>query len=169
LIKHFELLRCPKCKSKLELAKKSYLIYKDENCKAIFPIINGVPILINDSSSIFKVKDFVQGTNKALIYKKSILSKLRKLVPKSGKNLKAKINYPKFKSLLLKDTPKPKILVIGSGGIGKGLKTIINDPVIEFIEMFCFRRNWTFPLDRLAYNLEGGNGFGERSSMRTCI
>ena len=27
---------------------------------------------------------------------------------------------------------------------------------------FCFRRNWTFPLDRLAYNLEGGNRFGRK-------
>jgi len=29
-------------------------------------------------------------------------------------------------------------------------------------KMFCFRRNWTFPLDRLAYNREGGIGRGRK-------
>jgi hypothetical protein len=32
--------------------------------------------------------------------------------------------------------------------------------IYKNLEVSCFRRNWTFPLDRLAYNREGGIGRG---------
>ena len=158
MIKHLDLLRCPTCNSELELTEDSYLECIRDNCKKTFPIINCTPILIDESLSVFKIKDFEGQANRVSSSGKEKISKFKNLIPKSGKNLKAKKNYPKLKTLLLNDTTTPKILIIGSGDIGKGLETIINDPKIDFIEtdvklggrveLVCDAHDLPFPTER---------------------
>ena len=57
-----KMLRCPICKAKLELHDEYYQCQNSE-CNFLFPIINGIPILIDDDSSIFSINDFVYGLN----------------------------------------------------------------------------------------------------------
>ena len=132
-----DLICCPICKAKLDLTNDNYVVCIDNRCKSRFPAIDGVPILINDSTSVFSIKQFVDKENKLQkLDNKSMIYKLWQILPKPeiSANIKAKINYPKFAKLLTNSTPNPKVLILGSGEIGAGLKTIINDPSIEFIE-----------------------------------
>ena len=36
-------------------------------------------------------------------------------------------------------------------------------PDLILLTVFCIRRNWTFPFDRLTYDREGGNGLGRKA------
>jgi len=53
-----KMLSCPICKAKLELYDKYYQC-KNLQCNFLFPIINGIPILIDNNSSVFCIDDFV--------------------------------------------------------------------------------------------------------------
>jgi transposase len=44
--------------------------------------------------------------------------------------------------------------------IRRGKKKWIKKKAERMIDLFCFSRNWTFPLDRLAYDREGGLAVG---------
>ena len=117
-----QLLRCAICKAELELVGEQFRC-TNPDCSNFFPIINGIPILINEDSSIFSVDDFIHQRNTFL--KLSPESKIRKtlkrLMPDIGKNVKGKKNYDKFAKLLLAQSNTPKVLVLGSGILGQGL------------------------------------------------
>lgn len=128
-----KMLRCPICKSNLELANGQFECINIQ-CKAYFPIINGIPILINESSNIFSINDFI---NRKSTYPRPS-SGMRKfvsdLLPQSSRNIKTKTNYEKFTELLLRQSENPKVLVIGGSIVGQGMQDILSIPSIEFIE-----------------------------------
>src|SRR3990170_5878314 len=130
-----QLLRCAICKAELELVGEQFRC-TNPDCSNFFPIINGIPILINEDSSIFSVDDFIHQRNTFL--KLSPESKIRKtlkrLMPDIGKNVKGKKNYDKFAKLLLAQSNTPKVLVLGSGILGQGLEAILSYPAIEVLE-----------------------------------
>lgn len=130
------ILTCPKCKNKIMRDKS---IIKCNNCNITYPIVEGIPILINEENSLFSIKDFTNNkrtTRNANEPKKSKLIKkiYQKFIPKIGFNLKAKENYLKFSSLLSKRKGKSKVLIIGGGEIGKGMEFIVNNQDIILIE-----------------------------------
>ena len=53
-----ELIACPKCKGPLGGAD----LLTCESCQLGFPLVQGVPVLINEGSSVFRVQDYVLGT-----------------------------------------------------------------------------------------------------------
>ena len=130
-----QLLRCAICKAELELVGEQFRC-TNPDCSNFFPIINGIPILINEDSSIFSVDDFIHQRNTFL--KLSPESKIRKtlkrLMPDIGKNVKGKKNYDKFAKLLLAQSNTPKVLVLGGGILGQGLEAILSYPAIEVVE-----------------------------------
>lgn len=128
---------CPKCKAKLDLSNDDYTVCTGYRCASRFPIIKDIPILINDSSSIFSVKDYEsKGITSSMSTLQSIKYKLQQHIPKPqiGINIKAKTNFMNFKKTLNSDTAYPCILIIGSGEMGKGLEILLNDKSIEFIK-----------------------------------
>jgi SAM-dependent methyltransferase len=128
------LLICPCCGKDVDFGEE--LICKI--CNRKYPIINGIPILINEKESIFKVLDFLNRQSTTInlsIYKKSPFQKnLAKLIPSITKNLKAKDNLKKFQQLLLKFNSRPIVLIIGAGVFGVGIKELLNNKDITFVE-----------------------------------
>lgn len=105
------------------------------NCRTSFPIIEGVPILINENNSIFNVNDFLAKRNTTLNLQGSRIRKaLALLVPNLSANIKAKNNYNKFASLLLTQSSVPKVLVIGGSILGKGMDVLARENGIELVE-----------------------------------
>jgi SAM-dependent methyltransferase len=113
-----EILACPRCKNGLT-------DFICEKCDLQFPIVNGVPILINEANSVFKFKDFTDA--KETTYRKSSGFKqfIKRLIPSINLNIKAKRNFKKFFSQF--DAEKPKILVVGGAFEGEGF-TVENMP-----------------------------------------
>ena len=129
-----QLLRCPICKAKLELLCEQYQC-KNLECNFLFPIINGVPILIDEDRSVFCIDDFV-GQRNTTFYQP--LNKLERAVirfaPQINRNIKGRENYHKLAKLLLGQSSTPKVLVIGGSILGKGMEAITVHPCIELVD-----------------------------------
>jgi SAM-dependent methyltransferase len=109
-------LQCPKTKSKLTL-KDNYLV--STSCNE-YPIIDNVPILINNNNSLFSVDQYkAREVSRKKVSK--IKSAFHKLLPKLGNNLVAEKNFKKISNTLPNNS---KILIIGGASKGEGMKEI---------------------------------------------
>jgi SAM-dependent methyltransferase len=128
-----ELLCCPKCKSKLDRAENCFICTSTECCGR-FPIVNGIPILIDEESSLFRIDDFVYRHDTTFDLSPGKLSGLRRFSPSLGQNLKARQNYKRLTNLLLTETRNPLVLVIGGSILGQGMETITRQAALELVE-----------------------------------
>jgi SAM-dependent methyltransferase len=130
-----KLLQCPICGSELK-RNESDFICTGKTCQEQFPIVHGIPVLLNEDNSLFTNNDFINEKVTTFTdlgdsaFKKSI----KRLVPSIGINLRAKHNYQVMVKLLLNLTPKPKVLVIGGGVLGYGMEELANHPSVELVE-----------------------------------
>jgi len=128
-------LRCPVCKEELSRTGELF-ICNNSKCNALFPIVGGVPVLINEDTSVFSVHDFVkkQDTTINLQAENKKKKKFRITSPSISKNITGKHNYENLTDLLVKSSHAPKVLVIGGSIIGQGMGSLIASPSIELIE-----------------------------------
>ncbi len=132
-------LCCPICHSKLELVSDC-LKCLNPQCKASFPIVDGIPSLINESSSLFYIEDFVhhRSTTYQPISRRGLLGKIeqlaRKLLPKITHNIKARQIFLKFAEHLLEQNENPMVLILGGSIVGQGLESILSLSSIQFVE-----------------------------------
>jgi SAM-dependent methyltransferase len=131
-----EFLECPKCHASLQI-KESDLFCVDRKCGMKFPVVNGVPVLINDNNSVFSLNEFLQGSATFFKPENLFTAKVKRLTPSISKNLVAKANYERLRRLLL-DNPsissRPRILVLGGSILGDGFEDLANNPDIDLIE-----------------------------------
>jgi len=126
-----DLLVCPICKNKLKLLNEG-LLCADSNCGALFPFVNGIPILLNEQSSLFSIDDFLAQRRTTFNLRESKFKKTaRRVVPSISKNIKGESNNRKFVELLLAQSSAPTVLVIGAGPSGAGMEFLSPYPSIE--------------------------------------
>lgn len=124
-----ENLLCPLTKGKL--TEKSDYLESVINPDIRYPIIDGIPILINDKNSLFSIDDFVQRANTTFDIKKSNLRRfLGNLVPTIGVNIKARQNFDEIAAML---PVRSKILVIGGSIMGEGMDTLYAADAFELV------------------------------------
>jgi ubiquinone/menaquinone biosynthesis C-methylase UbiE len=130
----FKDLRCPACKGELKTGENS-LACLEIACQKRFPIVGGVPVLINESNSIFLLDDFVSNrtTTLDLTKPKKFKRFFTSMIPSITKNVKAKSNYQKLDSLVRNRTSK-KILIVGCGVLGDSLEVLLKDESISIVE-----------------------------------
>lgn len=130
-----ELLRCPTCHATLRLAGEQFKC-TGSGCAAHFPIVDGIPVLLNEESSIFCIDDFV--SHRETFFRNSSEDKLRRairyLLPTLGKNIKAKSNYYRMSRELFTQSASPLVLVLGGGVLGQGMESLANNTAIELVE-----------------------------------
>jgi SAM-dependent methyltransferase/uncharacterized protein YbaR (Trm112 family) len=127
-------LRCPICGSHLQ-GNKSNLECINHQCQAIFPIVDSIPILIDESSSIFNISDFLNFDNASLKPKSKIERLLIDSLPGISINVKAKENFQQLAKLIIQHNPHPKVLVIGGSVIGQGIEELLENSNIEIVEI----------------------------------
>jgi SAM-dependent methyltransferase/uncharacterized protein YbaR (Trm112 family) len=125
-----KLLRCPKCRSKLDLDVQPFICVNPA-CGAHYPVVDGVPILINESASVFTINDFILGHNTPLNPQRSQFSGF---IPQLGTNIKTQRNYQSLSDLLLSKSSFPRVLVIGGSILGKGMQPLVQNRSLELIE-----------------------------------
>lgn len=129
-----ELLCCPTCRAKLRYGGEQFICMNSE-CNTHFPIVDDIPILLNEKSSVFAIDDFISHRNTYRNLRENKFKRtLNRLIPKIGKNTKARENYEKLASLLLKQTTSPRVLVIGGSILGQGMESLVKKPSLELIE-----------------------------------
>jgi len=120
------LLVCPVCKQELTPNDGDLLCMG--RCGVRFPVVDGVPILINELTSVFSIDDFVTHQRTTFDLHEGAVKKFAKRVlPSIGQNLKGEANNSRFVKCLLEETANPKVLVIGAGTAGG----FSGDPAIE--------------------------------------
>lgn len=114
---------CPICRSNLVRSGGEF-ICTNVSCSRSFPIIDGVPVLINESNSLASIKSYL---NAEEIYFRqgTIKDWVASRLPKIGRNLKARGNYKILASLLLDSMSPPKTLVLGGAVLGQGMEELL--------------------------------------------
>lgn len=129
-----KIIICPKCGGKL-LFKENVTVCNGR-CSLSYPVIDNIPILIDEENSIFSLDDFLlhKDTTMKLTKNNTFGKIIRRILPRIDLNSKAKDNYNKFGKLLLEETNNPIVLVTGGGIVGKGLDSLLSNTSIKFIE-----------------------------------
>lgn len=130
-----DMLACPVCQASLEQVDESLLRCTCDRCLHSYPVLNGIPILINESNSIFRIRDFIQQSNSSFRIddKVSFRNRLIRNLPKANANLKAHDNYNTLSQLLLENSTNPLVLVVGGRVGGKGMESLLKHPEIQLI------------------------------------
>lgn len=133
-------LVCPVCRTGL-VARGASFECSGSSCGISFPVIGGVPVLINERNSVFAIDDFrasqwvsldeIEGA------RNSLRLKLQKLFPTMSRNIAARKNYQLFASLVRSkcDASTPRVLVIGAGPeAGEGFEELESIPSLQLVE-----------------------------------
>ena len=122
-------LLCPSTKGKLK--QNGEYLESDINPNIRYPIIDGIPIIINNEKSIFSVNDFVERNNTTFNLKENRIKKITdKIIPKIDVNVKAKENYNEITKMLPENS---RILVIGGSIKGQGMDSIYSNKSFEIV------------------------------------
>src|SRR5579863_4787487 len=108
-----ECLICPHCRTRLAARGESFLC---TNCGAEYPVIAGIPILIDESTSGFRISNYERP--RPLTKSERAKRALRFMLPKLSLNLAARRSYRQFRDLLFALSPKPRVLIIGGATAG---------------------------------------------------
>ncbi|HEX6287610.1 MAG TPA: methyltransferase domain-containing protein [Herpetosiphonaceae bacterium] len=125
-------LRCPVCRAALDLVG-SQLRCTNTECDGSFPIVHGVPVLINEAASVFSTQDFINLRPTYFKQDGPVVQTIRRFIPKISANIKGARNFQQFARLLLERADAPKVLIIGGGILGQGAEHLL-DPRIELVE-----------------------------------
>lgn len=137
-----ESLRCPACAAPLDRSDREFLC-QSSACGCRYPVVGGVPVLIDEQSSVVEIRDYLHGEEGVLYSPRGDATKnpLRRLahrlyasLPEVTRNTGTRENYARFAKLLLEATPRPLVLVIGGREVGKGMDPLLADRRIEFVE-----------------------------------
>ena len=122
-------LLCPQTNSPLRQQDDFLESHADPTVR--YPIIDGIPILINNEKSIFSIDDFVQQRDTTFdLHQNKFKELFWKCIPGIGFNLKAKDNYQKLVARLPEHA---KILIVGGSIQGKGMELIYSNDSFEIV------------------------------------
>ncbi|NJK58772.1 MAG: methyltransferase domain-containing protein [Pleurocapsa sp. SU_5_0] len=124
------LLCCPRCRGNLKLLGSEQYQCKNLECNLLFPVRDGIPILIDEEASIFSIDDFLYSQN---IYfdltpQNPVKQFIKRFIPGTSRNVKAVSNYQHFIKLLLTQSNLPNVLVLGGSILGQGMKVVVEYP-----------------------------------------
>lgn len=128
------ILRCPKCGGNLELSKEGKIACQSGSCQAAYPIVNNVPILIDEDKSLFAIDDLAGSKDTTFETNSSFKSLVRKFNPQLSLNPMTEKNMKELEDELLRDKAGAMVLVLGGGEVGKGMRGLFSNPNLKFIE-----------------------------------
>lgn len=124
-----ERLICPHCRARLHPRGESFCC---QHCGSEYPVIAGIPILIDEATSGFPVSSYERP--QPLSRGEWAKRLLRSLLPAISMNLAARRNCERFREMLFSLSPKPRVLIIGGATAGAGTGDLLSDERIEFVE-----------------------------------
>lgn len=122
-------LRCVRCAGSLR--RSATVLSCLGRCGQSYPVVDDVPILIDDETSVFSIADFVQGS----VRSKTSRSKRPHWVQHFftlSRNYGAPARFKIFADQVLSTSRAPRVLVVGAGEGGIGFDALRN-PAIEIV------------------------------------
>jgi uncharacterized protein YbaR (Trm112 family)/SAM-dependent methyltransferase len=128
-----QILCCPVCHSKLNQTETQFEC-KSSECAAQFPIVDGIPVLINERDSVFSIDDFTSHRQTFFNSQTKLKKVIQSLIPNISRNIKGRSNYSQFSQILLAQSTSPRVLVIGGSILGEGMEYFVNNTAIDLVE-----------------------------------
>jgi SAM-dependent methyltransferase len=127
-----ELLRCPACRAALEARDAGFTC---SGCAREYPVVDGVPVLIDETQSIFRPEDYLDGAPAAASAGETVLRRIDRLLPPLTQNTLAAANYAQLAELLVETVGdrRPRVLVVGGRVVGAGMDDFVARD-FEFVE-----------------------------------
>ncbi len=134
------LVRCPACGCELR-RDEGALVCEGAACGRSYPVVDGIPVLIDEERSLFRIEDYTKRGHTAYADKygeapaENGLKRLaRSLVPGISNNVLAERNYGRLADLVLAKGSQATVLVVGGGIVGRGMERLVDDPAIDLVE-----------------------------------
>ena len=122
-------LRCPTTHDRLALDNQHLVNEKNKDIK--YPVVDGVPIILDDNKSLFSVNDFAKKKNTTFELDRSLLKRVAaKLRPEISVNVSAKKNCEALLNLLEKNS---SVLVIGGSIVGQGMEKLYQREDLDIV------------------------------------
>ena len=123
-------LLCPSSKTELKHCGEHLESVSESSIQ--YPIVDGIPVLIDDKKSLFSIQDFVSRKNTTfdLAPKNSVKEILKNLVPDVNLNVLSVKNYSQLAVFLPQNA---KILVVGGSIEGQGMQPILENESFEIV------------------------------------
>jgi SAM-dependent methyltransferase/uncharacterized protein YbaR (Trm112 family) len=127
------LLRCPVCRSRLERRAESFDCTAS-GCGGRYPIVAGVPVLLNDTRSVFGTAEVVAQLGHPAPPLTGFRALVQRLTPSISANRAAPRTFATLRTLLESLKDRPRVLVVGGATLGEGIRALFALPSIEVIE-----------------------------------
>ncbi len=131
-------LRCAVCKGALEARDEALAC---GTCGASHPVVRGVPIVIDEKKSLFRVAECVAtegggaDDHRATSGWERLRDRLERLTRKrTGANLAGVQALKRLATRLRAETPAPRVLVLGGASLGVGMRALTDDPAFVLAE-----------------------------------
>jgi SAM-dependent methyltransferase len=125
---HDLVLICPACRTSLSRLEQ-LLQCENPACRRCYPFVDGIPILIDEQSSIFSVDDYRSNAHEA-----SANGGLGRFLPTRGVSPKTVANFASFGELVRQGAAEPFVLVVGGQVAGHGMGDLLADERIRFVD-----------------------------------
>lgn len=128
-----DILICPSCQGALGVEEPTGL--RCGTCDAVYPVIDGKPILIDDANSVFSVADFTRpGDETYYLGHQPSEGRRRGMLPQLSLNRHSRRNYRDFARRLLERSDAPRILVVGGSRLGTGMDELVTNTAVQLLE-----------------------------------
>lgn len=127
-------LRCPACGGALSRDADSYAC---AGCGAAYPIVRGVPVLIDEARSAFRIAEcaaLVEVGGDRKTWKRRLRERVQARLPVSGVNLAARENLTALARMLRAEAGVSRVLVLGGAQLGAGCDVLAGDPAFTMME-----------------------------------
>lgn len=126
-----EALRCPRCRGVLD---RDAGRMRCAACALDFPVVDGVPVLIDERTSVFQFADFT-GRRDTFFARESLARRLFfAVLPDMSVNRVAPANYRVLAARLREHANRPRVLILGGSILGTGMKEFRERSDIEFVD-----------------------------------
>lgn len=117
-------LRCPVCQGGLSSDRQEFVCGAAE-CRSRFPVVDDIPVLINERNTIFSIADFQ--ARKTTYFPREIAWKRRllRLLPSLSENGRARETYDYFAAQMARRGGKPAVLIVGGSVVGSGCEALL--------------------------------------------
>lgn len=132
-----DLLRCPTTGQPLHVSQDGRLACADG--AFAYPLIRGVPVLINERRSTFRIADYHlrPGSSQAASTSGRLRDRLDHWLPSLSLNRGSAENFTLLAELVWAaagDRERPRVLIVGAGNGGVGSASLLDDRRLECVE-----------------------------------
>ena len=126
-------LRCPICRSRLS-AGTDAVTCTLRSCAAAFPSVGGIPILINEQTSLVTIPEIVRSAAPRGRPYARLRAWVEQALPSTSLNLRAETNYGRLSRLLRERGDRPRVLILGGATEGVGIRRLFGQQDLNVIE-----------------------------------